>query len=192
MTILLASSWWSLVLRGAVGILVGLITFVWPGITLASLVILFGAYAFVDGVLGFWGAIRASRAHERWVALLIEGVIGVLAGIVTLAWPAITALALVYVIAAWAIVTGVFEIMAAVQLRKHIAGEWLLVLGGVASIAFGILVMAVPMAGALVIALWVGVYAFIFGFVLVGLGFRLRNWSKKTLEGGTSIPLHAR
>lgn len=191
MTPQLAHSWWSLVLRGAVAILVGLITFVWPGITFGALVILFGAYAFIDGIVGLTGAFRASRAHERWGALLLEGVVGIIAALITIAWPAITALALIYVIAAWAIVTGVLEIMAAVQLRKYITGEWLLALSGVASIIFGILVMAVPLAGALIIALWVGVYAVIFGVLLIGLGFRLRNWSKG-LHVGSAMPMPAR
>jgi uncharacterized membrane protein HdeD (DUF308 family) len=191
MTILLANSWWSLMIRGLVAVLVGLVTFAWPGITLSALVLLFGAYALIDGIVGITGALRASKAHERWGALLIEGIAGILAAIVTVVWPAITALTLVYVIAAWAVITGVFEIVAAVQLRKYITGEWLLGLSGVASVVFGILLMAVPLAGALVIALWVGVYAFIFGVLLIGLGFRLRHWAK-ALDTRTSIPLHAR
>jgi uncharacterized membrane protein HdeD (DUF308 family) len=191
MTILLANSWWSLMIRGLVAVLVGLVTFAWPGITLSALVLLFGAYALIDGIVGITGALRASKAHERWGALLIEGIAGVIAAIVTIVWPAITALTLVYVIAAWAVITGVFEIVAAVQLRKYITGEWLLGLSGVASVVFGILLMAVPLAGALVIALWVGVYAFIFGILLIGLGFRLRHWAK-ALDTRTSIPLHAR
>jgi uncharacterized membrane protein HdeD (DUF308 family) len=191
MTILLANSWWSLMIRGLVAVLVGLVTFAWPGITLSALVLLFGAYALIDGIVGITGALRASKAHERWGALLIEGIAGVIAAIVTIVWPAITALTLVYVIAAWAVITGVFEIVAAVQLRKYITGEWLLGLSGVASVVFGILLMAVPLAGALVIALWVGVYAFIFGVMLIGLGFRLRHWAK-ALDTRTSIPLHAR
>src|SRR5207302_9070039 len=122
-------------------------------ITLSALVLLFGAYALNDGILGITGALRASKAHERWGALLIEGIVGILAAIVTIVWPAITALTLVYVIAAWALITGFFEIMAAVQLRKYITGEWLLALSGVASVLFGILLIAVPLAGALVISL---------------------------------------
>src|SRR6202011_3362911 len=104
MTILLANSWWSLMIRGLVAVLVGLVTFAWPGITLSALVLLFGAYALIDGILGITGALRASKAHERWGALLIEGIAGILAAIVTIVWPAITALTLVYVIAAWAVI----------------------------------------------------------------------------------------
>ena len=131
MRIVLARNWWSLVLRGVLGILVGILTFVWPGITLTALVFLFGAYALVDGVVSIAGAIRAAESHERWGALLIEGIVGILAAAFTVLWPPITALALVYVMAAWAIVTGIFEIVAAVRLRKHITGEWLLALSGI-------------------------------------------------------------
>jgi uncharacterized membrane protein HdeD (DUF308 family) len=177
MRVTLAKNWWSVVLRGVVAILLGIATFVWPGITLAALVFLFAGYALVDGALALTGALRAAEAGDRWGALLIEGLAGIFAAFVTVLWPGITALALVYVIAAWAIITGVAEIAAAVRLRHHVRGEWLLALAGVASIVFGVLVAAMPLAGALAIALWVGAYLLIFGIVLVGLGFRLRSWS---------------
>src|ERR1700734_3464503 len=111
----IAKNWWALVIRGLLGVGLGVITFIWPGITLASLVILFGAYALVDGVMAIVAAVRAVEAHERWGALLFEGIVGIGAGAVTIAWPAITALWLIYIIAAWAIVTGVFEIAAAIK-----------------------------------------------------------------------------
>jgi uncharacterized membrane protein HdeD (DUF308 family) len=191
MTILIAKNWWSLVLRGVAAILFGLISFVWPGITLGALVLLFGAYALIDGIVSIAGAVRASKAHERWGALLIEGMAGIVAAVITIAWPAITAIALLYVIAAWALVTGVAEIVAAVRLRKHIAGEWLLGLSGVVSILFGILIMVAPLAGALVIALWVGAYALVFGALLVALGLRLRSWMKPLLsESSVRAPAH--
>jgi uncharacterized membrane protein HdeD (DUF308 family) len=178
MPLVLANNWWSLVIRGVIAILLGILTLAWPGITVGALVILFGAYAFIDGIVNIAGAWRASKAHERWGVLVIEGIVGIAAGLVTFAWPAITAIVLVYVIAAWAIVTGIFEIMAAIRLRKHISGEWLLALAGVASIVFGVLLMAAPVVGALVIAIWIGVYELIFGGMLVGLGLRLRSWSR--------------
>ena len=105
-------------------------------------------------------------------------------------WPAITALSLVFIIAAWAILTGISEIVAAVRLRKHISGEWLLILAGIASVIFGVLVAAVPLAGALVIAIWFGAYAFVFGIMLVALGFRLRTWERELPSHG-GVPLHA-
>jgi len=186
----LARNWWSLVIRGFLGILVGIMTFFWPGITLAALVFLFAAYALVDGVVSLVGAVRAVTAHERWGSLLLEGIVGIAAAVITVLWPAITALSLVFVIAAWAIVTGIAEIAAAVRLRRVISGEWLLMLSGIASVIFGVLIAALPVVGALVIALWFGAYALVFGVILVALGFRLRNWGK-TLPSGGGIPAPA-
>jgi uncharacterized membrane protein HdeD (DUF308 family) len=167
------------------------VTFLWPGITLLALVFLFAGYALVDGVVSLIGAVRAVSAHERWGALMIEGFLGIAAAVVTALWPGITTLGLVLVIAFWAIFTGVAEIMAAIRLRTHISGEWLLLLAGIASILFGVLVAAVPGAGALVISLWFGAYAFVFGVMLVALGFRLRSWHHGLVPGGTMpAPAH--
>lgn len=178
MTFVLAENWWSLVIRGLVALIVGIIAFVLPGITLAALVILFGAYALIDGVVSFIGAWKASRAHERWGVLVLEGIAGIVASVVTILWPGITAFALVVLIAAWALVTGAFEIAASIRLRKYISGEWLLALSGIASIIFGFLMIAFPLAGALAIAYMVGIYALVFGVLLLALGFRLRSWAK--------------
>jgi len=179
---LIAHNWWSVVLRGLFAILFGILTFAWPSITVDVLVLLFGVYALLDGIVNLAGAWRRSRAHERWGAFLFEGLAGLFAGIVAFAWPAMTAVVLVFIIAAWGIVTGIFELMAAVRLRRHIKGEWLLVLLGVASVLFGILLFAAPIAGALVIALWFGAYALVFGVLLVALGFRLRGWSRTAVQ----------
>ena len=189
MRVILAKNWWSLVIRGIAGVLLGVITFLWPGITLGALVLLFGAFALIDGVGSIVGAIRASRMDERWGALLIVGVAGIVAGILTFLWPGITALALVYIIAAWAIIAGVFEIAAAVRLREYIEHEWLLALTGVLSVVFGVLIATTPLAGALVIAIWVGAYAFVYGVLLIALGFRLRKSPFHTLGAGTQIPV---
>jgi len=175
MSHIIVRNWWSLVIRGIFAILFGALTFVWPAITLDVLVIFFGAYALIDGALSLVGAVKASSAHERWGALLFEGIAGLFAGVATLFWPAITLFALTVMIGAWAMVTGVFELIAAWRLRKHIAGEWMLALTGVASVIFGILMWIAPLAGALVVALWVGAYALVFGVLLVALGFRLRS-----------------
>jgi uncharacterized membrane protein HdeD (DUF308 family) len=177
MSLVIVRNWWALVLRGLLSILLGVVTFIWPAITLGALVLLFGAYAIIDGVLSLVGAIRASASHERWGALLLEGLAGLVAGCITLFWPAITLIALVAVIGAWAIVTGVFEITAAWRLRKHISGEWLLALSGVASVIFGVLVLMMPLAGAFVLALWLGAYALAFGALMIALGIRLRSRS---------------
>src|SRR5712671_2150846 len=160
MNVVLAYSWWSLVIRGLLGIAVGVITFLVPGITFASLVLVFAAYALIDGIVSIVGTVRAAKAHERWGSLLIEGIAGITIAGITLLWPGITALALVLCAASWALVTGVLEIVAAVRLRKIIEGEWLLALSGLISIAFAILVFASPVAGSLAVALWFGAYAF--------------------------------
>ena len=174
MRLQLVTSWWSLILRGTVALIVALITFAWPGITLSALVVLFGAYALIDGITASVGAWRAGEGDEKWVSLLIEGAAGIVTAAVTVLWPAITALALVYIIAAWTLVTGVFELAAAVRLRKHISGEWLLALSGIASVIFGVLLVIYPLGGAVVIALWFGVYSLIFGALSIALGIRLR------------------
>ena len=144
----------------------------------------------MDGVVSLAGAVARGSGSRRWGALLIEGILGIAAAVITVFWPAITALSLVFVIAAWAILTGVAEIVAAVRLRKYISGEWLLALAGIASVIFGVLVAAVPLAGALVIAIWFGAYALVFGVMLLVLGFRLRTWERELPSHG-GVPLHA-
>ncbi|HKA33109.1 MAG TPA: HdeD family acid-resistance protein [Candidatus Binatia bacterium] len=183
---ILARNWWAVLLRGVAGILFGIATFFAPAISLAVLVLLFGAYALVDGVLALISALRNRATNEQWWVLLLEGFVGIIAGIVTFVWPGITAVALLYVIAAWALVTGALEITAAIRLRKVIDHEWLLVLSGVASIALGILLALFPGAGALALALWIGAYAILFGVLLVALGFRLRSWERS----GSLHPVH--
>lgn len=188
----IARNWWALILRGLLGIAVGVLTFLWPGITLASLIILFGIYAFIDGVLAVIAAIRALERHDRWGALLVEGLFGILAGVVTFAWPAVTTVVLIFIIGAWAILTGVFEVAAAVKLRRHVAGEWLLALTGIASVIFGAILLFAPVVGALVIAIWVGAYAFIFGGIMIALGLRLHSWQHTHHVGGPTltVPVH--
>ena len=173
----LAKNWWALALRGVAAVLFGLLTFFLPGITLVTLVLLFGAYALVDGIFNVVAFFRVASHH--W-ALLIEGAIGIIVGLFTLMWPAITAIALLYLISFWAIFTGVFEIVAAIRLRKVIANEWLLLLMGALSALFGLLILFAPGAGALAIVLWIGVYALMFGIVLLALAFRLRGHRRLT------------
>jgi uncharacterized membrane protein HdeD (DUF308 family) len=170
----LTRNWWALALRGVAGILFGILTFVWPGISLAALVFLFGAYAFADGVLAIVTAVRR-RGVDRWWLLVLQGIVGVGAGVVTWLWPGITALALLAVIAAWALMGGALQIAAAIRLRKVISGEWLLALGGVLSIALGVLLLLFPGPGALALVIWIGAYAFVTGILLLALGFRLRG-----------------
>ena len=171
-------SWWALVLRGIVGILFGVLAFLWPGITLTALVFLWGAYALVDGAFAIAAGIKTYGENKRWWVLLLEGILGVAAGVVAFVIPGITALVLLLLIAAWAIVTGVFEIAAAIQLRKYITGEWMLALAGVASIIFGILLCLNPSAGALAVVWLIGAYAIVFGVLLIALGLRLHGMVK--------------
>lgn len=174
MTTVLTRNWWALALRGIFAILFGLAAFLIPGVTLAVLVALFGAYAVVDGVLAIVAGVRAAERHERWWSLVLKGLAGIVAGVLAFIWPALTALALLYLIAGWAIVTGVLEIVAAVHLhRAH--GEWLLIVNGVLSILFGLFAIVWPGAGVLTLLWMIGVYAIVFGAVLLVLAFRLRN-----------------
>jgi uncharacterized membrane protein HdeD (DUF308 family) len=168
----LAANWWALALRGLVAVLFGLLTFFLPGMTLAILVILFGAYALVDGIFNVVAFFRVASHH--W-AFLVEGVLGIIAGVITFTWPAITAIVLLYLIAFWAIFTGIFEIIAGIRLRKVITNEWLLLVMGVLSLLFGVLILFAPGLGALAIVLWIGAYALVFGIFLLALAFRLRG-----------------
>jgi len=183
----LARNWWAVLLRGIAGVLFGIITFVAPGISLATLVLVYGAYALVDGVFAVVSAVRRHGSTDRWWVMLIEGIAGIAAGLVTFFWPGITALALLYLIAVWSLLTGVMEVIAAVRLRKIIAGEWLLALSGVLSIGFGVLLALFPAPGALAVLLWIGAYAIVFGCLLVALGLRLRSWQRH----GTAHPATA-
>lgn len=182
MVIVLASKWWALLLRGLVALLFGILTFIWPGISLTALVLLFGAYALVDGLFTVIAALRAPEGYKRWWVLLLEGIFGIIAGLLAFVWPSITALVLLYLIAAWAIVTGVFEIAAAIRLRKEITGEWLLALSGVLSVVFGVLLVAWPGAGALAVLWLIGAYAILFGALLIALALRLRKWGARRVE----------
>jgi uncharacterized membrane protein HdeD (DUF308 family) len=170
---LLARHWWALALRGVFAVLFGLLTFLIPGITLLTLVLLFGAYAILDGIFDIVSAVRAPGRH--W-PLVLEGVVGIIIGILTFLWPGITTMVLLYLIAFWAIFTGVLEIVAGIRLREVIANEWLLILMGVLSVLFGFLILIFPGAGALAIIIWIGAYALLFGIMLIALAFLLRRF----------------
>jgi len=178
----LAQNWWAIALRGLAGIIFGILAFVMPGVTLAVLVLLFGAYALADGIFNVIAAITGHSGAQSWWMLLLEGLVSVAAGLVAFFMPGLTALTLVYVISAWAIITGVLEIVAAIRLRKVIANEWWLVLSGVLSIVFGAFIAAAPGAGALALVFWIGAYAIVFGVLLVALGFRLRRRHTRALD----------
>lgn len=176
---LLARNWQSVALRGVIAILFGIAIIVWPGITLATLITFFGLFAIVGGFLLSVAAIRQRRTDEPWWLLLLEGLLGIAIGIIVLVYPGITGLFLLYLIAAWAIISGIFEIVAAIQLRRQIEGEWLLALSGIASIVFGVLLIIWPSAGALAIVWVIGAYTIFFGVLKLSLAWRLRNWQQK-------------
>lgn len=173
----LVRNWWLVALRGLAGVVFGVVTFFAPAISLAALVMLFAAYALVDGVFALVSAVRRVRKHERWGMLVFQGVVGIVAGLGTIAWPGLTALALLYVIAAWAVLTGALEIVAAIRLRKEITGEWLLALSGVLSVGLGVMMMAFPGSGVLALVIFIGAYAFVTGWLLIVLGVKLRSFA---------------
>jgi uncharacterized membrane protein HdeD (DUF308 family) len=170
---MLAGNWWALLLRGVAAVLFGLAALFWPGITLFVLVIFFGAYAVVDGVFALVAGIRGSEGR-RWL-LLAEGVLSVLAGLIAFFWPGITALALLYVIAFWAIFTGIVKIVMAVSLRREIDNEWLMASSGALSVLFGLILAVLPGVGLLSLVWLIGIFALVVGIALVLLAFRVRG-----------------
>jgi uncharacterized membrane protein HdeD (DUF308 family) len=185
----LTRNWWAIALRGAFAIVFGILTLLWPGLTVLVLVALFGAWALLDGIFSFVAAWERRKQRQTWWPLLLEGVLGVIVAGVTLFWPGLTALGLVTLIGVWAIVTGVMEFVAAIRLRKLIRNEFWLGLAGFASVIFGVLVLIFPGAGALGIAWAIGWYAILFGALLVALGFRLRGERGRAVGAGEpSVP----
>ena len=170
----LAKNWWLLLLRGLAAIVFGVLAFAWPGITIISLVIVYGAYALVDGLFSIYAAIRGDGPAPRWW-LAVVGVAGVLAGLIAFAVPGVVALWLLFLIGAWAIVSGVFEIIGAIRLRKEIDNEWMLILHGVISVLFGVLLFAMPVTGALAMVWVIGAYAIAAGIIMCVLAFRLKK-----------------
>jgi uncharacterized membrane protein HdeD (DUF308 family) len=165
--------WWALALRGLAAVVFGILAFALPGMTLAVLVLLFGAYAIVDGVLAIVSAFR-SGGHHLWY-LLIEGVVGILAGVAAFTWPGLTALVLLFIIAGWAILTGILEVISAVRLREAIDNEWAWIAGGVLSVIFGLVMLVSPGTGALALVWLIGAYAVLFGITLIALAWQVRN-----------------
>ena len=169
----LARNWWAMALRGVLAIVFGVIALVLPGVTMLSLVIVFAAYALVDGVLAIVAAVRSARRHERWGLLVLEGVVDIAAGVLAFLWPGLTIVIFVLLVAAWAIVTGVLMTAAAFRLQLD-HGRWWFALGGLASLVYGVLLVIAPLIGALVLTWWLGAYALIFGVLMLILAFRLR------------------
>jgi uncharacterized membrane protein HdeD (DUF308 family) len=172
----LGRNWWLLLLRGVIGVIFGVVAFFLPGVTILSLVFLWGAYVFADGVFSVWAAIsgRVGENASRWW-LAIAGLAGIAAGIIAWVWPGKTALALLVLIAAWAIATGIMQVWGAIKLRKEIEGEWLLGLSGSLSILLGVVLLLQPAAGAVAVVWWIGAFAILTGIAYIGLALRLRK-----------------
>ncbi len=183
----LSRNWWLVVLRGVLAILFGLAAFVWPSITWLVLVIMFGIYAIADGVMAIGSGLAHTQDSPRWWVFLLEGLISIGAGLIALILPGLAAVVVIYMIASWAIITGILEIVSAIRLRNEISNEWLLGLGGIVSIALGVFLFVSPVAGGLTIIWTVASYAIIFGVLIIALGFRLRNWQPPA-DGREPLP----
>jgi uncharacterized membrane protein HdeD (DUF308 family) len=170
----LAKNWWLILLRGICAIIFGVLTFVWPGVTLVTLVLLYGAFALADGIFALGAAIAGRTPEPRWWLALV-GLLGIAAGIVTLLWPGMTAVILLFFIAAWAIASGVMQIVGAIRLRKEISDEWLLIASGVLSVLFGLVLLARPGLGALSMIFVIGAFAIAYGILEVMFSLRLRR-----------------
>lgn len=170
----LARNWGAVVLRGVVAIIFGVVAFIVPAVTLGTLVLLWGVYAIVDGVFAIVAALRAAAHHERWMVLALEGLLGIAAGLVAFFAPLLTVVVAVTFMSAWAVVTGALLVVAAFRLHGG-HGGWLLGLGGVVSVIWGVLLFLMPITAAIVLTYWLGAYALVFGIAMVAFGVRLRS-----------------
>ena len=182
----LARNWWMLALRGLIAVIFGVLAFVLPGMTLLTLVYLFGVYALVNGILALAHAFSAPKSYPRFDALIVTGIVSIAAGVLAFIWPGITALSMVLLIAAWAIVNGIVEIALAVRLRRVIPHEWLLMLAGILSVLLGIAIVFQPATGALALLFWIGGFAIVFGVLLIALAFRVRRLATAFLQATAS------
>jgi uncharacterized membrane protein HdeD (DUF308 family) len=168
----LARNWWLIGLRGLLGVVFGVIALIMPIATILALVLLFSAYMLVDGVFAIYAAVRAAQQREHWGLLVLQGIASIAAGVIAFLWPGITILAFVLLIAAWSIVSGALLLAAAFQTE---AARWWLVVGGIAALVYGALMIVAPLVGAIVLTWWLGAYALVFGIALIVLAFKLRS-----------------
>lgn len=168
-------NWWLFAVRGVIVIIFGIMALTRPEQMLQALVLLFGAFMLMNGIFAVIAGIASHKTFDRWWAMLLEGLAGILIGVLTFFSPGITALALLYYIAAWALITGIFEILAAIELRRVIKGEWTLILNGLFSVLFGVLLFVFPNAGALSLVWVIGIYAIFFGIMLIVFAFRMNG-----------------
>jgi uncharacterized membrane protein HdeD (DUF308 family) len=184
----LADNWWAVALRGLFAILFGIVSFAMPGAAMLALVLIFGAYSIADGIFNIVLAVRGAREHERWGLLLVNGLLGILIGIIAAIWPGITVLAFVFMVGAWALLSGGLMFGAALGMKiSH--GRWWLVFGAIISMIYGLLLFASPLIGALVFTWWVGAYALVFGVTLIVLASRLRRHRGERIPGAFPAPI---
>ncbi len=183
MSMILAQNWWAVALRGVFAILFALIALFWPGATILSLVLFFSAYMLVDGVFGIVAAVRAASQNQRWGLLVLEGIMDILVGVIAFAWPGLTALFFVTLMAIWSLITGILMIVAAFKLNPAYGRGWL-IFSGLVSVLFGVALLIAPLIGAVVLAWWLGAYAMVFGITLLVLAFKLT--SRKDSLGGSA------
>jgi uncharacterized membrane protein HdeD (DUF308 family) len=187
MSNLLAQNWWAIALRGVFAIIFGIIALLMPGAALLAFVLLFAAYMLVDGVFAIIAAVRAAQRHERWGWLIFEGILDFIAGGIAVVWPVITIIAFVFLMGAWAIVTG--ALMFGASFRLNIAhGRWLMTLAGAVSMIWGVLLIIWPLIGAVVLTWWIAAYALFFGVALLVLAFQLRSRRRDAIAPSGAVP----
>jgi uncharacterized membrane protein HdeD (DUF308 family) len=186
MSALLAQNWWAIALRGVFAILFALIAFFWPGAAILSFVLFFSAYMLVDGIFGIVAAVRAASNHQRWGLLVLEGIVDILAGIVAFAWPGLTVVFFITLMAVWSLITGILMIVAAFKLDPAYGRGWL-IFSGIVSVLFGVALLIAPLVGAVVLTWWLGAYALVFGITLIVLAFKLKG-RKDDVASGTAAP----
>lgn len=173
-------AWWVLAARGVVALLFGLVALLWPGMTLLAFVLLFAAYALLSGIASVAGAMRSRKSDKDWWTLLLVGLVGIAAGAIAILHPGLTVLILLLLVGAYALVTGVLDLSAAVRLRRVVDNEWLMILNGAASVLFGVLMFLFPAAGGLALLWMISAYAIVTGGLMLGLAFRLRGRERET------------
>ncbi len=178
----LAHNWWAFVARGVLAVLFGVVAFLAPGVTMLSLVLLFAAYAFADGIFAIAGAVMAAKAHERWGLLVLEGIVDIAAGVTAVVWPGLTVIVFVTLVAVWALLSGGLLLAASFKVGAD-HGRWWMALGAVVSILYGVALIVAPLVGAVVLTWWIGAYALVFGIAMLVLAFRLRAKFKESPLG---------
>lgn len=184
----LADNWWMVLIRGLFAVIMGIVAIMWPGITVMSLLMVYGIFTIADGITAIWIGVAAKHGQRIWWEMVATGVLAILAGLVAALWPGLTAMVFVVMIGVFAIIRGVFEIVAAIQLRKVIDDEWMLILSGVISVLFGGMLVARPGEGAIAMVLLIGAFMIAIGAMMIGLAMRLRHVSKRLHEHGHATP----